>query len=93
MVHTEEVEMAEIVKRVAEAAPRERGAGGGLGMDASVHVKARSAGGHKKVAEAWAEVGGTDLSRWRIYCDEGAQIGGEDSAPPPLVYFGAAIAF
>lgn len=85
--------MDEIVTRVAEAASRERGAGGGLGTDATINVRAESVGGHKKVAEAWATVGGTDLSRWRIHCDEGAQIGGEDSAPPPMVYFGAAIAF
>ncbi len=85
--------MGEIVVKVAEAAPRERGAGGGIGLDASIHVQAQSLHGHEKVAEAWARVGGTDLSRWRIRCDEGAQIGGADSAPPPMVYFGAAIAF
>ncbi len=32
-------------------------------------------------------------STWLIHCDEGAYLGGEDTAPPPLVYFSAAIAF
>lgn len=86
--------MERIVTKIADAAQRESGAPiEGLGAAPRIHVRAESAGGHKKVAEAWAVVGGTDLSRWRIHCDEGAIIGGEDSAPPPLVYFGAAIAF
>ena len=32
-------------------------------------------------------------STWSILCDEGAYLGGEDAAPPPLVYFSAAVAF
>jgi hypothetical protein len=28
-----------------------------------------------------------------IYCDEGANLGGDDSAPPPLAYFCTALAF
>ena len=28
-----------------------------------------------------------------IYCDEGANLGGDDSAPPPLPYFCTALAF
>jgi hypothetical protein len=27
------------------------------------------------------------------YCDEGANLGGDDSAPPPLAYFCTALAF
>ena len=30
---------------------------------------------------------------WSILCDEGAYLKGDDSAPPPLVYFSAAVAF
>ena len=30
---------------------------------------------------------------FEILCDEGAQMGGDNSAPPPLAYFGASIAF
>lgn len=32
-------------------------------------------------------------STWSIVCDEGAYLGGDDTAPPPLAYFSAAIAF
>ena len=32
-------------------------------------------------------------STWSIVCDEGAYLGGDDTAPPPLVYFSAAVAF
>ena len=28
-----------------------------------------------------------------VYCDEGERIGGDNSAPPPLAYFGLSIAF
>ncbi len=59
-----------------------------------VRVNAETAGGGlsmKKAAVATLEspVGST----WQILCDEGANLGGEDSAPPPLVYFSAAVAF
>ena len=30
---------------------------------------------------------------FEMYCDEGAQLGGDDEAPPPLAYFSAGIAF
>jgi uncharacterized OsmC-like protein len=85
--------MDEIVTKVADAAPRKPGTGGGMGLDLTVRVQAHTVHGHRKVAEAWANVGGADLSRWQIVCDEGANLGGDDSAPPPLVYFGAAAAF
>ena len=28
-----------------------------------------------------------------VYCDEGELIGGDNSAPPPLAYFGLSLAF
>jgi len=28
-----------------------------------------------------------------VYCDEGEHIGGDNSAPPPLAYFGLSLAF
>lgn len=28
-----------------------------------------------------------------VYCDEGGHIGGDNSAPPPLAYFGLAVGF
>lgn len=56
-----------------------------------VVVEADTLEGMKKRAVVTLEqpVGST----WEIHCDEGAYLGGEDTAPPPLVYFGAAIAF
>jgi len=33
------------------------------------------------------------FAQFAILCDEGAAIGGDDTAPPPLAYFGAALAF
>jgi hypothetical protein len=32
-------------------------------------------------------------STFSIICDEGAYLAGEDTAPPPLAYFSAGIAF
>lgn len=32
-------------------------------------------------------------STFQIICDEGPQLGGDDSAPPPLAYFSASLAF
>ena len=33
------------------------------------------------------------FARFENFCDEGARIGGDDTAPPPLAYFAASIAF
>lgn len=33
------------------------------------------------------------FSHFLMDCDEGAALGGDDSAPPPLAYFSAALAF
>jgi hypothetical protein len=33
------------------------------------------------------------FGRFTIDCDEGPALGGEDTAPPPLAYFSAALAF
>ena len=56
-----------------------------------VHVEARTLEGMKKEAVVALEqpVG----SVFRMRCDEGAHLAGEDTAPPPLSYFSAAIAF
>jgi len=56
-----------------------------------VHVAARTLEGMKKEALVTLEqpVG----SVYRMRCDEGAYLAGEDTAPPPLSYFSAAIAF
>ena len=33
------------------------------------------------------------FDRFEIICDESKMIGGDDSAPPPLAYFAASVAF
>jgi hypothetical protein len=56
-----------------------------------VHVEAQTLEGMKKEAVVTLEqpVG----SVYRMRCDEGAYLAGDDTAPPPLSYFSAAIAF
>ena len=39
--------------------------------------------GHAKIRE----------TTYTIYCDEGKNLGGDDSAPPPLAYFCTSLAF
>ena len=56
-----------------------------------IRLTAESLGGMKKRATvALEEPMG---SKWSFQCDESHQIGGEDSAPPPLVFFSVGIAF
>lgn len=33
------------------------------------------------------------FGEFELFCDEGAMIGGDNTAPPPLAYFAASIAF
>lgn len=33
------------------------------------------------------------FDHFEIICDESSMIGGDDSAPPPLAYFAASVAF
>jgi hypothetical protein len=56
-----------------------------------VRVEARTLEGMKKGVTVKLEqpVG----SVFRMRCDEGAYLAGDDTAPPPLSYFSAAIAF
>jgi hypothetical protein len=56
-----------------------------------VQVEARALEGMKKEAVVTLEqpVG----SVFRMRCDEGAYLSGDDTAPPPPSYFSAAIAF
>jgi len=89
--------MDEIVKKVMEAAPPSAapsGPPGSLDREIRLHVQATTLSRQKKQAEVWSEVRGQPAgSRWALQCDEGTRIGGDDTAPPPLAYFSAAIAF
>lgn len=89
--------MEEIVKKI-EARVAPPGAGGvpsslqeTQDRELRVRVVAESLDKMKKraVATLEAPVGST----WSILCDEGAYLGGDDAAPPPLIYFSTAISF
>ncbi len=54
------------------------------GMQFTFDVTARTATRQLKKAS---------FGEFEILCDESAAIGGDDTAPPPLAYFGAALAF
>ena len=56
-----------------------------------VAIEAESLAGMKKRAIVTLEQ--PEGSTFSIICDEGAYLAGEDSAPPPLAYFSAGIAF
>lgn len=56
-----------------------------------VSLSAESGENMKKRATVTLEA--PEGSTWSIECDEGAYLGGDDTAPPPLAYFSAAVAF
>ncbi len=87
-----------IVEKTPEAVKPEsysvspfRKPGGGEWMTFEVNLTAEAEAGMHKTArvepnlDAW--------SAFEIHCDEGTAIGGEDSAPPPLSYLSAGVAF
>ena len=55
-----------------------------------MHVEARSLEGMKEAVVTLEQPVGRVF---RMRCDEGACLAGDDTAPPPLSYFSAAIAF
>lgn len=89
----------DIVSKQAPAPPRRSTTSGGRttgGLDADLQfrVRATTLEGQKKRGEVWSEVNGERASSaWLVMCDEGERLGGSDSAPSPLAYFSAAIAF
>ena len=89
--------MEEIVKKLVSRAAKP-----GLGSvpgslqpqqdrELRVAIEAESLEGMKKRAIVTLEQ--PEGSSFSIICDEGAYLAGEDSAPPPLAYFSAGIAF
>jgi hypothetical protein len=68
------------------AGPQER-----LDREVVFRVHAETLGDMKKRAAVTLEAPAG--STFEIVSDEGAHLGGEDTAPPPLSYFSAAIAF
>lgn len=56
-----------------------------------VEVAARSAGKMRK--EAMVTLVQPPGTSFTIACDEGSYLGGDDTAPPPLAFFSASLAF
>ena len=58
-------------------------------------MTAEALGAQRKRASVWSESaeGVRRSSLWQMFCDEVKATGGEDSAPSPLAYFSAGIAF
>ena len=89
--------MEEIVKKIVSrsAKPGPGGVPGSLqphqDRELRVVLEAENLGGMKKRAIVTLEQ--PEGSTFSILCDEGSYLAGEDSAPPPLAYFSAGIAF
>lgn len=89
--------MEEIVQKLVSrtAKPGPGGIPGSLqpqqDRELRVVVEAESLEGMKKRAIVTLEQ--PEGSTFSILCDEGAYLGGDDTAPPPLAYFSASIAF
>lgn len=89
--------MEEIVKKLVSRTAQS-GPGGIPGSlqphqdrELRVAVEAENLDGMKKRAIVTLEQ--PEGSTFSILCDEGSYLAGEDSAPPPLAYFSAGIAF
>ncbi len=82
--------MEEIVRKVEarESEPR-AGAQDGVRREIVIQVEAETLERQRKVARVSAGSGST----FEMICDEGTRIGGDDTAPSPLGYFSAGVAF
>ena len=83
-----------IVRKLAERAePSERNASlqPVQNREVVLHVEAESLDNMRK--RAAVRVDQPSGSTFEIICDEGPYLGGDDSAPPPLAYYSASLAF
>ena len=82
--------MEEIVRKVEtkESAPGP-GSQDGARREIVISVEAETLERQRKLARVRAGSGST----FEMICDEGAHIGGDDTAPSPLAYFSAGVAF
>lgn len=86
--------MEEIVKKIAAGTPaisEQRDAEQAGVQEIRMVVSAESLGKMKKRAVVRNARPGS--STWEILCDEGKHLGGNDSAPTPLAYYSAGLAF
>ncbi len=63
------------------------------GLDLEVHVLAELVPGPGPVKRAYVKPNVPGFGAFELYCDEGLSIGGSDTAPAPLSYLAAGIAF
>ena len=63
------------------------------GLDLEVHVLAELVPGPGLVKRAYVKPNVPGFGAFELYCDEGLSIGGSDTAPAPLSYLAAGIAF
>ncbi len=82
--------MQEIVRKIeaVESAPGLGGADGSR-REIVITVEAETLERQRKRARVQAGRG----SAFELLSDEGQYLGGDDSAPPPLAYFSAGVAF
>jgi hypothetical protein len=88
--------MVQIVAKLeAGSPPPARGAPSSLQpvQDRELCVRLKATAAEKMKKEAVVTLESPVGSTWRILCDEGPYLGGDDEAPPPLVYFSVGIAF
>lgn len=63
------------------------------GLDLEVHVLAELVPGPGLVKRGYVKPNIESFGAFELYCDEGSSIGGSDTAPAPLSYLAAGIAF
>ncbi|MEM7634086.1 MAG: OsmC family protein [Pseudomonadota bacterium] len=63
------------------------------GLDLEVHVLCELVPGPGLVKRGYVKPNIPSFGAFELYCDEGAMIGGSDSAPAPLSYLAAGVAF
>lgn len=63
------------------------------GLDLEVHVLAELVPGPGLVKRGYVKPNIPSFGAFELYCDEGLSIGGTDTAPAPLSYLAAGIAF
>lgn len=82
--------MDQIVRKV-ENKESEQGLGGqdGSRREIVITLEAETLERQRKIARVHAGRGST----FEMICDEGQYLGGDDTAPPPLAYFSAGVAF
>ena len=82
--------MEEIVRKVEPKESEPNAASqDGVRREIVIHVEAETLERQRKLARVQAGSG----SAFEMICDEGTRIGGDDTAPSPLGYFSAGVAF